>query len=65
MNWHLFLDEIAWPLGMFSSVAVLFIVIARYKIRKRFAAIWKKEDGVLLWLLLILATLCWAWIIAG
>jgi len=57
MNLHLFLDVIAWIWGILFSAATVFAVNA-----------WRKGEGdaaigVLIGILI--ATLCWAWIIAG
>ena len=58
MNLHLFLDVVAWIWGVFFTVVFVCVTIDRGN----------KQGNCsqLRWIIFfILATLCWAWIVAG
>ena len=58
MNWHLFLDVVAWSWGIMLNALLVYVI--RDYIRH-------KNKGVLLAAtpICFIITLCWTWIIAG
>ena len=65
MNLHLFLDMVAWSGGITFPILSVLVLFCRYKIRKKCAVVWSREDEILLRFPLAFAALCWAWIVAG
>lgn len=64
MNWHLFLDVVAWAIAPFST-SFAFVLLTGIIGRVRSDASIALVGMIMFYVNLILATLCWAWIIAG
>lgn len=59
MNLHLFLTVMAWVWGILCTITLLYFAMKRTKIE------WGSAQAKVWGISLLVATLCWAWIIAG
>lgn len=64
MNWHLFLDAVAWAIVPFSTLFAFLLLTGIIGGLRREASI-GLTSMLMFYFNLLLATVCWAWIIAS
>lgn len=65
MNLHLFLDVVAYIWGVLFTLLFLAMMSDALRTADYDLPDWVKKNGFALMIAAILATTCWAWLVAG